>query len=58
MNEEITLLLKKRSHVSEKYYNDPRDHHKNLMVNMSNECTRLIIAAKGKNLIRLSPRVT
>ena len=46
MNKEITLLLKKRSKLTEKYYNDLTDHNKNLLVNTANECTRLIIAAK------------
>ena len=56
MNKEITLLLKKRSKVIKKYYNDPTDHNKNLMVSTANECTRLIIAAKEKNLTRLSAK--
>ena len=57
MNKEITLLLKKRSKLTKKYYNDPTDHNKTLLVNMANECTRLIIAAKEKNLIRLSAKL-
>ena len=56
MDEEITLLLKKRSKLNKKYYNDPIDHNKNLMVNTANECTRLIIAAKEKYLTRLSAK--
>ena len=54
MNEEITLLLKKRSKLTMKCYNDPTDHNKNLLINTTNECSRLIIAAKEKNLIQLS----
>ena len=57
MNKEINLILKKRSKFTKKYYNDPTDHNKNLMVNATNECTRLIIAAKEKNLIRLGARL-
>ena len=48
MNKEITLLLKKRSQLTKKYYNDPTDHNKTLLLNTLNECTRLIIAAKKK----------
>ena len=48
MNIEITLLLKKRSKLTKKYYNDSTNHNKNLLVNTANECTRLIIAAKEK----------
>ena len=54
MNEEITLLLIKRSKLTMKCYNDPTDHNKNLLINTANECSRLIIAAKEKNLIQLS----
>ena len=54
MNKEITLLLKKRSKLTKKYYNDLTDHNKNLMVDTANEYIRLTIAAKEKNLIRLS----
>ena len=57
MNKEIALLLKKRSKLTMKYYNDPTDHNKKLMVNTANECTRLIIAAKEKKLIRLSAKL-
>ena len=53
MNKEITLFLKKRSKFIKKYYNDPADHNKNLMVSTANECTRLIIAAEEKHLTRL-----
>ena len=48
MNTEITLLLKKRSNLTKKYYNDPTYRNKNLMVDAVYECTRLIIAAKEK----------
>ena len=54
MNKYIALLLKKRLKLTKKYYNDPTDHNKNLLVNTANECTRFIIAAKQKNIIRLS----
>ena len=37
MNKEITLPLKKRSKVIKKYYYDPTDHNKNLMVSTANE---------------------
>ena len=57
MNKEITLLLKKRLKLTKKYYNDPTDHNKNLLVNTANKCTRLIIAAKEKNRIRLSAKL-
>ena len=57
MNKEISLLLKKRSKLINKYYNDPTDHNNNLVVNTANECTRLIIAAKEKNLTRLSAKL-
>ena len=56
MNKEITLLLKKRSKLTKKYYNDPTDYNKNFLVNTVNECTRLIIAAK-KILIQLSAKL-
>ena len=49
MNKEITLLLRKRWKLTKKYYNDPTDHNKNLQVNMTNECTRLIIVGKEKD---------
>ena len=42
----ITLLSKKRSKLTKKYYDDPTDHNKNLLFNTANEGTRLIIAAK------------
>ena len=57
MNKKITLFLNKRSKLTKKYYNDLTDHNKNLMINIANECTRLIIAAKEKNLIRLSAKL-
>ena len=40
MNKEITLFLKKRLKLTKKYYNDPTDHNKNLLVNTANKCTR------------------
>ena len=54
MNKYIALLLKERLKLTKKYYNDPTDHNKNLLVNTANEYTRFIIAAKQKNIIRLS----
>ena len=57
MNKEITLLLKKRSKLTKKYYNDPTYHNKSLMVNAAFECTRLITAANEKNFIRLSTKL-
>ena len=57
MNKEITSLLKKRSKLIKKYYNDPTDQSKILMVSTANECTRFIVAAKEKNLIRLSAKL-
>ena len=57
MNKEIKLLLKKRLKLTKKYCNNPSDHNKNLLVNVANECTRLIIAAKEKYLIRLSAKI-
>lgn len=56
MNKEITLLLKKRSKITEEYFNDPTDHKRNLLLNTPNEYTRLIMAAKEKSLIRLSAK--
>ena len=49
--------MKKRSKLIKKYYNDPTDHNKILMVGTANECTRLIIAAKEKHLTRLSAKL-
>ena len=57
MNKEITLLLKKRLKPVKKYYNDPTNHNKSLMVTTANECTRLIIAVKEKLLTRLSAKL-
>ena len=54
---EITLLLKKRLKLTKKYHNDTTDHNRNLMVNAAYECSRLIIAAKAKNLIGLSAKL-
>ena len=57
MNKEITLLLRKISKLIKKYYNNPTDHNNNSMVSMSTEFARLIIAAKEKNLTRLSAKL-
>ena len=57
INKEVTLILKKRPQLIKKYCNDPTDHNKNLMVITANECTRLIIAAKEKSLIRLNGKL-
>ena len=57
MNREITLLLKKRSKLVKKYYTDPADHNRNLLVNTANECIKLVIAAKEKNLILQSVKL-
>ena len=57
MSKEIALLLKRRSKLTRKYHNTPTDHNKNLMVNTANNSTRLIIAAKNKNPIRLSAKL-
>ena len=57
MNKEITLLLKKRSKIIKKYYSDPADHNKTLMLSTANECTRFIIATKEKFLTRLSAKL-
>ena len=46
--------MRKRSKLTKKYYNDPIDHNKCLMVNAVNECTRLIKTHKERNLIRMS----
>ena len=56
MNKEIIQFLKKRSKITKKYYNDPTDHNRNLLINTANECTRLIVA-KEKNLSRLSAKL-
>ena len=50
-------ILEKRSKLTKKYYNEPTDHSKNFMVNMANKCTRLITAAKEKNLIQMSAKL-
>ena len=58
MNKEVALVLTNRSKFTKRYYNDPRDHNTNLLVNVRNECIRLIIAAKKKkNNIRLSAKL-
>ena len=57
MNKEITLLLRKISKLIKKDYNNPTDHNKNSMVSTANEFARLIIAAKEKNLTRLSVKL-
>ena len=57
MNKEITLLLRKISKLIKKDYNNPTDHNKNSMVSTANEFARLIIAAKEKNLTRLSAKL-
>ena len=57
MNKEFTLLLTKSSKLTKKYYNESTDHNKNLLVNTANECTRFIVAAKEKYLIRLSAKL-
>ena len=51
------VTLEERSNLIKKYYNDPTDHNKNLMVTTANECTRLIIAAKEKHLTRMSAKL-
>lgn len=53
-NKQIISYLKKRSKFSQKYYNNPTDENKDLLVNTATEYSRLIIATKEKNLIRLS----
>ena len=49
MNKKIISYLKKRSRFSQKYYNNPTNENKDLLVNTATECSRLIIAAKEKN---------
>ena len=47
MNNEV-ICLKKRSKPAKKYYNNTKDHNKDVLVNTATDCSILIIAAKEK----------
>ena len=51
------ITLEEKSKIIKKYYSDPTDHYKTLMLSTANECTRFIIAAKEKHLTRLSVKL-
>ena len=51
MNKEIISYLKKRSKLTTKCYNNPKD--KDLLVNSATECSILIIASKEKTILDL-----
>ena len=52
MNRSISLSLK-RSKCTKRYYANPTDNKEELL-HQANECTKLIIEAKGKHLAKLS----
>ena len=46
------ITFEEKIETYKKFHRDSTDHNKNWLVNTVNECTRLIIAAREKNLIQ------
>ena len=57
MNKSITLSLKKRSKFTKRYYVNPTDYNKEILLHQVSECTKLIVEAKDKHLAKLSSKL-
>ena len=55
MNRSITLSLKK-SKLTKRYYANPTDFNKEILLHQVSECTKLIFEAKDKHLAKLSSK--
>ena len=53
MNKSITLSLKRRSKLTKRYYANPTDYNKEMLLHQVSECTKLIVEAKDKHLAKL-----
>ena len=57
MNKSITLSLRKRSRLTKRYYANPTDYNKEMLLHQVSECTKLIVEAKDKHLAKLSSKL-
>ena len=57
MNKSIKLALRKRSKLTKKYYANPTDYNKEMLLYQVSKCTKLIIEAKDKHLAKLSSKL-
>ena len=54
MNKLIALSLKGKSKLTKRYYANPTDYNKEMLLHQVSECTKLIAEAKDKHLVKLS----
>ena len=57
MNKLITLSLRKRSRLTKRYYANPTDCNKEMLLYQVSECTKIIVEAKDKHLAKLSSKL-
>ena len=57
MNKSITLSLRKRSKLTKRYYANPTDYNKEMLLHQARKCTKLIVEAKDKHLAKLSSKL-
>ena len=57
MNKSNTLSFKKRSKITKRYYVNPTDYKKEMLLHQTSECTKLIVEAKDKYQAKLSSKL-
>ena len=57
MDKSITLSLRKRSKLTKRYYANPTDYNKEMLLHQVSECTKLMVEAKDKHLAKLSSKI-
>ena len=51
------FLLERRTKYTKRFYKNPSDYNKDLLNNQVNECTRLVIQAKEKHVVKISAKL-
>ena len=57
INKSIILSLKKRSRLTKRYYANPTNYNKEMLLHQVSECTKLTVEAKDKHLAKLSSKL-
>ena len=57
MNKSIALSLKKISKLTKRYYANPTDYNKEMLLHQVSECKKIIVKAKDKHLTKLSSKL-
>ena len=56
MNKSNTLSFQKRSKLTKRYYANPTDYNKEMLLHQASECTKFIVEAKDKYQVKFKVR--